>query len=129
MELTTKGSQHNNKMKLWELKIMKVYYITNGNEIKDFLLGDNKNQQAEITADIHNKKNEESWLKYRVEELEVEGKLKDKGINILTTILLNNKPIRSILNKTNEIVNILDEYETYNDDYKNYTYRINYIRG
>ena len=129
MVLTVKESQHNNKMKLWELKIMRVYYITNGNQIKDFLLGDNKKQQAETTADVLNKRNETSWIKYRVEELEVEGKLKEKGFNILTTILMNNKPIRSILNKTNEIVDIIEEYNTYNDDYRNYTYKINYIRS
>ena len=108
---------------------MKVYYITNGNQIKDFLLGDNKKQQAETTADVLNKRNETSWIKYRVEELEVEGKLKEKGFNILTTILMNNKPIRSILNKTNEIVDIVEKYSTYCDDYRNYTYKINYIRS
>ena len=83
---------------------MKVYYLFDGNEIKDILI--NEEGYEEECVDIFEERSrkrmytEHSWLGLRIISLDLEGQAGGEGI--LYTITINNKPVKAVLNPTTE---------------------------
>lgn len=107
----------------------KAFYIVDDNgEIKDIIIGDDsKRQVAETTLD-YILKTDDSWLKHRIVELEIEGYINKGHVNVLTTIKMNNIPIRAIVNDFKNITTIVESYMTLENDYRKYTFNTEYIK-
>lgn len=107
----------------------KIFIITNGNEIFDILIGEQKRQMAENTRDFIIKGNqEERWLDTYIVELNTDGNLHKGHINILTLITLNNEPHLAILNELMNVVEKVDDIKNKETEYRRYginTYWVN----
>lgn len=108
----------------------KIYIITDDNgRYLDILIGDSGMRQvAESTKEFIEKKNDNDFIKYRIVELPLEGKIHKGHTNIITTIRLNNIPFRAICNNLYNLVEIIDNYMNSNNDYRKYTYHCEFIK-
>ena len=109
---------------------LKIFYITNDNgEIFDLIIGDDSKRQVAIaTKQFIDENNDNEWLKTRIVELDLEGKIHKGHINILTTIKLNNIPCRVIANNFYNLVEIIEEYMNLENDYRKFTFSTDYIK-
>lgn len=99
----------------------KVFAITNGNEVLDILIGEQKRQIAENTRDFIIKGNqEEAWLDTYIVELNAEGELHEGKINILTLITLNNEPHLAIINEIINVVERIEDIKNKETEYRHY---------
>lgn len=107
----------------------KVYVITDDNaKYEDILVGGEEVKQVALTTlDFINKKNDSEYRKFRLIELPLEGKIHIGKVNVLTTIKLNNIPVRAIVNNS-DIINIIEDYVNKQDDYKKYSFACDYIK-
>lgn len=102
---------------------MKVFYLFDGNNIKNVLIGDCTIDQAkEGFANKGYKIDDDSdWLKTTIIELQAEGTTVTLGANVLTTICLNNKPYVAYLNMSDgDVEKLKEDYISQNDDYRQY---------
>lgn len=111
------------------MKELKAFYITDGNSIKDLIIGteDEVKQTALTTLDFI-EKSSNSWLKNRIIELPAEGIIHKGHMNIVTTIKMNGIPIRCILNGFYSLIETIDNYMNIKDDYRHYTYTSKFIK-
>ncbi len=109
---------------------LKAYYIVSDNGVIDLIIGQEKDkkQVAVTTLDYIQKKNDVSWLKYRILEIDAEGIMIEGYINMVTTIKMNGQPIRTILNDFYNIPEIIEKYMEEENDYRHYEYISEYIK-
>lgn len=108
----------------------KVYVITDDNgKYEDVLVGGEEVRQVVLTTlDFINKRNDSEYRKFRLVELELEGEIHIGQVNMLTTIKLNNIPIRAIVNNS-DIVDIIEGYMNREDDeYRRYGFHCEFIK-
>lgn len=102
---------------------MKVYYLFDGNEAKDFIV-DQEDRELECMNVFEDRAKKgryvhHEWLQERIVVIALEGKMFNEN-NVLYTISINNRPTRAIVNPTTEDKAELFEYYLENsDDYKN----------
>ena len=109
---------------------LKIFYIIDDNgEILDLIIGDDsKRQLVEATKQFVDEDNDNEWLKTRVVELPLEGKIHKRHINILTTIKLNNIPCRVIANNFYNLVEIVESYMELENDYRKFSFQAEFIK-
>lgn len=110
----------------------KMYYIVNGNTVLDIIperVGSNTEQVAKTTLDyiVNDFKHNNEWLKPRIEEVDVEGEFVEGQVNIVTTIKMNNEPVKCIIGNYDKIVDIIDSLKNLDDEYRRYSFQTNYI--
>lgn len=113
---------------------MKLFYLCDGNLILDIIpekASQNSRQVAECTLDFHKKLNEKSWLNPYILEVESEGELTPGKTNIVTTILLNNKPVKAIINQFRKVSDEVEGYINgdYDSEYRKYKVVCEFVRG
>ena len=91
---------------------MKIYYLFDGSEIKDFIIDeDNKEVECMKIFDERakdDKYNCHSWVVDQLVTLNLEGKFV-QGSNDICTIIINGKPTKAILNaKDKEKIKLFD---------------------
>lgn len=108
----------------------KVFVITDDNGVYyDFSVGDeSKREEVKKTKQFIDECREESWLKTRIVELPIEGKIHKGHTNIITTIKLNNTPFRAIANSFHSLVEIVENYMDLESEYRKYTYYCEFIK-
>lgn len=108
---------------------LKAFYITDDNGIiKDLIIGTKEDRQVALTTLDYIEKTNDSWLKHRVVEMPAEGIIHKGHMNIVTTIKMNDIPIRCILNGFYSLIETIDEYMSIEDDYRRYSYISEYIK-
>lgn len=107
----------------------KVWIITDDNgRYEDVLVGGEEVRQVALTTlDFINKRNDSEYRKFRLVELELEGEIHIGQVNLLTTIKLNNIPVRAIVNNA-DIVDIIEDYMNKEDEYKKYDFYCEFIK-
>ena len=109
---------------------LKAYYITDGNTIKDMIIGtEDEVKQTPLTTLDFIEKDNESWLKHKIVTVDLEGQIHKGHTNIITTIKMNGTPIRSIANNFQNVVAIVEDYiSNDNNDYRKYSYITEFIK-
>ena len=83
---------------------MRVYYLFDGNEIKDIIIDEKNCEERCVRFFEERTKNriytEHAWLGLRIISVDLEGKV--GGENVLYTITINNRPTKAVLNPTTE---------------------------
>ena len=108
----------------------KVWIITDGNgKYEDVLTGGEEVRQVALTTlDFINKRNDSEYRKFRLIELKLEGEIHIGQVNLLTTIKLNNIPVRAIVNNA-DIVDIIESYMNNKDnEYRKYDFHCEFIK-
>lgn len=105
----------------------KVFIISddNGRYKSVTIGGDEEKEIAEATLKFIEEDNE--WIKNRLIELQLEGEIHIGQVNLLTTIKLNNIPVRAIVNNA-DIVDIIEDYINIQDEYKKYDFYCEFIK-
>ena len=108
----------------------KVWLITDDNgRYYDILVGDDNLKQTVLTTKYYiEKDNEIKWVKLRIVQLPLEGKIHRGHTNIITTIKLNNIPIRAIANNFYNLTEIVEGYMSIEDEYRKYNYHTEFIK-
>lgn len=109
----------------------KVFMVINNNtgECLDMIFGDDSMKKlAQATKEFIEKANDNDWVKYEVVELPLEGAIHKGKLNIITTIRMNNIPCRAIANSFYNLIEIIEDYMTREDEYKRYTYKAEFIK-
>ena len=106
----------------------KLYYMFDGNDVNGVLLGNfNKEAAAKRFNESGIYKEYNEWVVNEVVEIVPEGEI-NLGLNLVTTIYLNNRPKRAFVNISkdgvNEIINMCDKM---NDEYRKYTWCVEYV--
>lgn len=108
----------------------RIYFITDDNgRIVDCIIGDeSKRELTKKTKEFIEKDTEREWIKHRIVELPLEGKIHNGHINIITTIKLNNIPFRAIANNFYNLIEIIESYMNLDDEYRKFSYYTNFIK-
>lgn len=101
---------------------MKVYYLFDGNVVKDFIIAKEGRESYCMSVFEECSKRGEytsySWLSDRLVIVDLEGEVREKA-NDLYTIYINNKPSRAIVNPTvNEKAKLFDYCYENSSDYR-----------